>query len=160
MGILARLVDGVNVADIGVLLALVWLVVRLEWTRSENTIAHDGITRNIDGVRHDLNNKIDGVRHDLNNKIDGVKRDLTEKIDGVRQDLTKKIDGVRQDLTEKIDGVRQDLTEKIDSVKQGHTKDIDGVKQDVGDVKQDVKKLLTGDVAWMQTVLRDRQPSE
>ena len=34
--ILARLLEGVNVADIGVLPALVWLVVRLEWTRSEN----------------------------------------------------------------------------------------------------------------------------
>ena len=105
MGILARLVDGVNAADIGVLLALVWLVVRLEWTRSENTIAHDGITRN----------------------IDGVKRDLTEKIDGA---------------------------------KRHHTKDIDGVKQDVDDVKQDVKKLLTGDVAWMQAVLQERQRGE
>ena len=145
MGILARLVDGVNAADIGVLLALVWLVVRLEWTRSENTIAHDGITRNIDGVRHDLNNKIDAVKHDLNNKIDGVKHDLTEKIDGVRRDLTEKIDGVRQGHTKDIDGVKQD---------------IHGVKQDVDEVKQDVKKLLTGDVAWMQTVLRDRQPSE
>ena len=127
MGILARLVDGVNAADIGVLLALVWLVVRLEWTRSENTIAHDGITRN----------------------IDGVKRDLTEKIDGVKRDLTEKIDGVKRDLTEKIDGAKRD-----------HTKDIDGVKQDVDDVKQDVKKLLTGDVAWMQAVLQERQRGE
>ena len=127
MGILARLVDGVNAADIGVLLALVWLVVRLEWTRSENTIAHDGITRN----------------------IDGVKRDLTEKIDGVKRDHTEKIDGVKRDLTEKIDGAKRD-----------HTKDIDGVKQDVDDVKQDVKKLLTGDVAWMQAVLQERQRGE
>ena len=29
VGILARLVEGVNAADVGVLLALVWLVVRL-----------------------------------------------------------------------------------------------------------------------------------
>ncbi len=127
MGILARLVDGVNAADIGVLLALVWLVVRLEWTRSENTIAHDGITRN----------------------IDGVKRDLTEKIDGVKRDLTEKIDGAKRDLTEKIDGAKRD-----------HTRDIDGVKQDLDDVKQDVKKLLTGDVAWMQAVLQERQRGE
>ena len=138
MGILARLVDGVNAADIGVLLALVWLVVRLEWTRSENTIAHDGITRN----------------------IDGVKRNLTENIDGVKRDLTEKIDGVKRDLTEKIDGVKRDLTEKIDGAKRDHTKDIDGVKQDLDDVKQDVKKLLTGDVAWMQAVLQERQRGE
>ncbi len=116
MGILARLVEGVNAADIGVLLALVWLVVRLEWTRSENTAAHDAISRN----------------------IDGVKRDLTRDIDGVRQELTRNIDGVRQELT----------------------RDIDGVKQELSDVKQDVKKLLTGDIAWMQAVLGDRQRSE
>ena len=91
-----------NAADVGVLLALVWLVVRLEWTRSENAAAHDAITRNIDGVR----------------------RELTGNIDAVRQELTRNIDGVKQELN---------------------------------DVKQDVKKLLTGDVAWMQAVLQDRQ---
>ena len=80
MAILARLLEGVNVADVGVLLALVWLVVRLEWTRAENATAHDTITRNIDGVKNELD-----------------------------------------------------------------------------DVKQDVKKLLTGDVAWMQAVLQNRQ---
>lgn len=80
MAILARLLEGVNVADVGVLLALVWLVVRLEWTRAENATAHDTIARNIDGVKHELD-----------------------------------------------------------------------------DVKQDVKKLLTGDVAWMQAVLQNRQ---
>ena len=52
------------------------------------------------------------------------------------------------------------LTEKISGVKRDHTKDIDGVKHDLADVKQDVRKLLTGDVAWMQAVLQDRQPPE
>ena len=80
-----------NAADVGVLLTLVWLVVRLEWTRSENAAAHDAITRNINGVRREL------------------------------------------------------------------TGNIDGVKQELNDVKQDVKKLLTGDVAWMQVVLQERQ---
>ncbi len=80
MAILARLVEGVNAADIGMLLALVWLVVRLEWTRAENATAHDTIARNIDGVKKELD-----------------------------------------------------------------------------DVKQDVEKLLTGDVAWMQAVLQNRR---
>ena len=98
MAVLARLVEGVNAADIGVLLALVWLVVRLEWTRSENATAHAAITKNIDDVK---------------------------------QNLTKNIDGVKQDLT-----------------------------RDVDEVKRDVKMLLTGDVAWMQAVLRDRERPE
>ena len=38
----------------GVLLALVWLVVRLEWIRSENANAHRAITRNIDDVKQDV----------------------------------------------------------------------------------------------------------
>ena len=38
----------------GVLLVLVWLVVRLEWIRSENTNAHRAITRNIDDVKQDV----------------------------------------------------------------------------------------------------------
>ena len=116
MGILARLVEGVNAADVGVLLALVWLVVRLEWNRSENAAAHDAITRNIEGVR----------------------RELTGNIEGVRRELTENIEGVRRELTENIDGVRQELN----------------------GLKQDVKRLLTGDVAWMQAVLRDRQRIE
>ena len=87
MGTLARLMDGMNAADVGVLLALVWLVVRLEWTRSENAAAHAGLAKNIGGVK---------------------------------QDLTREVD----------------------------------------EIKRDVKRLLTGDVAWMQAVLRDRQPRE
>ncbi len=104
MGILARLLDGVNAADIGVLLALVWLVVRLEWTRSENTAAHDGITRNIDGVKQDLSRKIDGVKQDLTKDIDGVKQDLSKDIDGVKQDLTKDIDDLKQDVKRLLTG--------------------------------------------------------
>ena len=64
MGILARLLEGVNAADVGVLLALVWLVVRLEWTRSETAAAHEAITRNIGGVRRELTRDIDRVRRD------------------------------------------------------------------------------------------------
>ena len=109
MAVLARLLEGVNAADIGVLLALVWLVVRLEWTRSENATAHAAITKNIDDVK---------------------------------QNLTKNIDDVKQNLTKNIDGVKQDLT------------------RDVDEVKRDVKMLLTGDVAWLQAVLRDRQRPE
>ena len=142
MAVLARLVEGVNAADIGVLLALVWLVVRLEWTRSENATAHAAITKNIADVRQNLTKEIAEVRQNLTKEIADVRQDLTKKIDGVKQDLTKKIDGVKQDLTKKIDGVKQDLT------------------RDVDEVKRDVKMLLTGDVAWMQAVLRDRQRPE
>ena len=142
MGILTQLLDGVNAADVGVLLALVWLVVRLEWTRSENAAAHDSIAKNISGVKQDLNQKIDDFRQDLTKDISGVKQDLNQKIDDFRQDLTRDISGVKQDLTKDISGVKQDLTRKID------------------DVGQDVKKLLTGDVAWMQAVLQDRQRRE
>ena len=120
MAVLARLVEGVNAADIGVLLALVWLVVRLEWTRSENATAHAAITKNINDVR----------------------QNLTKEIADVRQNLTKNIDDVEQSLTKNIDGVKQNLT------------------RDVDEVKRDVKMLLTGDVAWMQAVLRDRQPPD
>ena len=81
MGILAQLLDGVNAADVGVLLALVWLVVRLEWTRSENAAAHDAIAKNIDGVKQDLNRKIDGVKQDLTHEIDGVYHELNSDIE-------------------------------------------------------------------------------
>ncbi len=93
MGILAQLLDGVNAADVGVLLALVWLVVRLEWTRSENAAAHDAIAKNIDGVKQDLNRKIDGVKQDLTHDIDGVKQDLNRNIDDVKQDVKKLLTG-------------------------------------------------------------------
>lgn len=123
MGILARLVEGVNAADVGVLLALVWLVVRLEWTRAEHAAAHGALAGNIEGVR----------------------RELTENIEGVRRELTGNIEGVRRELTGNIDGVKQELN---------------GLKRELNDVKQDVKRLLTGDVAWMQAVLQERQRNE
>ena len=71
VGILTQLLDGVNAADVGVLLALVWLVVRLEWTRSENAAAHDAIAKNIGGVKQDLNQKIDGVKQDVKKLLTG-----------------------------------------------------------------------------------------
>ena len=77
VSILTQLLDGVNAADVGVLLALVWLVVRLEWIRSENAAAHDAIAKNIGGVKQDLNQKIDDVKQDLTRNIDDVKKLLT-----------------------------------------------------------------------------------
>ena len=65
MGDLVRLM---TLEGAGVLLVLVWLVVRLEWIRSENTNAHRAITRNIDDVRK----SVDDVRRNL----DDVKQDV------------------------------------------------------------------------------------
>ena len=42
-----------NAADVGALLAAVWMVVRLESLRSENTAAHDAITKKLDGLKQD-----------------------------------------------------------------------------------------------------------
>ncbi len=80
VSILTQLLDGVNAADVGVLLALVWLVVRLEWIRSENAAAHDAIAKNIGGVKQDLNQKIDDVKQDLTRNIDDVKKLLTGEV--------------------------------------------------------------------------------
>ena len=89
MAILARLVEGVNAADVGMLLALVWLIVRLEWTRAENGTAHDAITKNIEGVRRELTGNIEGVRRELTGNIDGVKQELN----GLKQDVKKLLTG-------------------------------------------------------------------
>ena len=100
MAILARLLEGVNIADVGALLTLVWLVVRLEWTRAENTTAHDAITKNIEGVRRELNGNIEGVRRELNGNIEGVRRELNGNIDGVKQQLN----GLKQDVKKLLTG--------------------------------------------------------
>ncbi len=79
MGDLVRLM---TLEGAGVLLVLVWLVVRLEWIRSENTNAHRAIARNIDDVRKsvdDVRNSVDDVR----NSVDDVRRNL----DDVKQDV-------------------------------------------------------------------------
>ncbi len=100
MAILARLVEGVNAADVGMLLALVWLIVRLEWTRAENGTAHDAITKNIEGVRRELTGNIEGVRRELTGNIEGVRRELTGNIDGVKQELN----GLKQDVKKLLTG--------------------------------------------------------
>ena len=82
MAILARLLEGVNAADIGVLLALVWLVVRLEWTRSENATAHAAITKNIEDLKQNLTKNIDGVKQDLTRDVDEVKQDVKMLLTG------------------------------------------------------------------------------
>ena len=135
VAILARLVEGVNAADVGMLLALVWLVVRLEWTRAENATAHDAITKNIEGVRRELSGNIEDVRRELTGNIEDVRRELSGNIEDVRRELSGNIEGVRREFSGNIDGVKQELN----------------------GLKQDVKKLLTGDVAWMKAVLQDRQ---
>ena len=92
--------EGVNAADIGVLLALVWLVVRLEWTRSENAAAHNALAGNIEGVRRELTENIEGVRRELTGNIEGVRRELTGNIDGVKQELN----GLKQDVKKLLTG--------------------------------------------------------
>ncbi len=51
MGDLVRLM---TLEGAGVLLVLVWLVVRLEWIRSENANAHRAINKHIDDVKQDV----------------------------------------------------------------------------------------------------------
>ena len=73
MGDVLRLLalDG-PVVGVGVLVALAWLIVRLESTRSENAAAHAAITRNIDAVKGQLTKDIDGVKQDVRD----VKQDV------------------------------------------------------------------------------------
>ena len=65
MGDLVRLMtlEGAGV------LVLVWLVVRLEWIRSENATAHRAITKNSDDVRQDVRMLI---KHLLERKPSGT----------------------------------------------------------------------------------------
>ena len=67
------------VAGVGVLVALAWLIVRLESTRSENAAAHAAITRNIDAVKGQLTKDIDGVKQDV--------RDVKQDVRDVKQDV-------------------------------------------------------------------------
>ena len=60
------------VVGVGVLVALPWLIVRLESTRSENAAAHAAITRNIDTVKEQVTKDIDGVKQDVRD----VKQDV------------------------------------------------------------------------------------
>ena len=53
---------------VGALLLLVWLVVRLEWARSDNAKAHAGITENIDGVKQDVRDVLMLTQHLLDRK--------------------------------------------------------------------------------------------
>ncbi len=110
MGDVLRLLalDG-PVVGVGVLVALAWLIVRLESTRSENAAAHAAahaaITRNIDAVKEELRRNIDGVKGELTKDIDGLKDQLTRDIDGLKDQLTKDIDSLKQDVRD----VKQDV---------------------------------------------------
>ncbi len=66
MGDLLRLlaVDG-PVIGVGTLVALAWLIVRLESTRTENAAAHAVITKNIERVQEQLTKDIEGGRQDV-----------------------------------------------------------------------------------------------
>ena len=98
MGDLLRLLalDG-PVAGAGVLVALAWLIVRIESTRSENAAAHAAITRNIDDVKAQMSRDTDGVKAQMSRDIDG----LQQQIDGVKQDV--------RDVKQDVRDVKQDV---------------------------------------------------
>ena len=98
MGDLLRLLalDG-PVAGVGVLVALAWLIVRVESTRSENAAAHAAIATNIDGVKAQMSRDIDGVKAQMSRDVDG----LQQQIDGVKQDVRDVKQDVRM-LTEHL----------------------------------------------------------
>lgn len=102
MGNLLRLLefDG-PVVGVGVVLALIWLIVRLESTRSENAAAHDGITRNIEGLRQQSAKDIDGVKQQSAKDIDGLRQQFSNDIDGVKEDV--------RDVKQEVREVKQDV---------------------------------------------------
>ena len=65
---MSDLVGLMTLEGAGVLLVLVWLVVRLEWIRSEHANAHKTIARNIDDIKQDVRMLI---RHLLERKPAG-----------------------------------------------------------------------------------------
>ena len=67
------------VVGVGMLIALAWLIVRLESTRAENAAAHAAITRNVEGVKQQLTREIDDVKQD----VQDVKQDVRD----VKQDV-------------------------------------------------------------------------
>ena len=89
------------VVGVGMLIALAWLIVRLESTRAENAAAHAAITRNVDGVKQQLTREIDGAKQQSTREIDGVKQQLTKEIDGVKQDV--------RDVKQDVRDVKQDV---------------------------------------------------
>ena len=85
------------VVGVGMLVALAWLIVRLESTRAENAAAHAAITRNVDGVKQQLAREIDGVKQQLTREIDGVKQDVQDVKQDVR-DVKQDVRDVKQDV--------------------------------------------------------------
>ena len=102
MGDMLRLLalDG-PVVGVGVLVALTWLIVRVESTRSENAAAHAAISRNIDGVKAQMSRDLDGVKAQMSRDLDGVKTQMSRDTDGLQQ----QIDSVKQDVRD----VKQDV---------------------------------------------------
>lgn len=67
------------VVGVGMLVALAWLIVRLESTRTENAAAHAAITRNVADVKQQLTKEVDGVKQDV--------RDVKQDVRDVKQDV-------------------------------------------------------------------------
>lgn len=78
------------VVGVGVLLALTWLIVRVESTRAENAAAHAAIAKNIDGVKAQMSRDVDGVKAQMSRDTDG----LQQQVDSVKQDVRD----VKQDV--------------------------------------------------------------
>ena len=85
MGDLLRLLalDG-PVIGVGVLVALTWLIVRLESTRTETAAAHAAITQNMAGMQERLTKDIEGVQERLTRDIEGGRHDVRELKKDVR----------------------------------------------------------------------------
>ncbi len=73
---------------------------------------HDGLRREIQDTRHDLNEKLDlntalikTVHDSLDNKIDAVRDELKTDIDAVRDELKTDIGAVRDELKTDIAAV-------------------------------------------------------
>ncbi len=88
MGDLLRLLalDG-PVIGVGVLVALTWLIVRLESTRTETAAAHAAITQTMAGMQERLTKDMAGVQERLTKDIEGVQERLTRDIEGGRHDV-------------------------------------------------------------------------
>ncbi len=99
MGDLIRLLalDG-RLLDVGVLVALAWLIVKQQSMRSENAAAHAAITGNVEAGKQDVRD----VEQRLAAEIAAVKQDVRD----VEQRLATEIDGVKEDVRDVKEDVR------------------------------------------------------
>jgi archaellum component FlaC len=115
------------------------LNLKFEGVKIEIRTSTEGLKKDIDALKKDLDTGTKGLKEDLDTSTEGLKKD----IDALKKDIDTSTEGLKKDIDTSTEGLKKEidaLKKDLDTSTEGLKKDIDALKKHIDTSTEGLKK--------------------